>query len=71
MDWKKPVSSAQRSRLRRDKMHSGLCTACKHLRLVTTDRSYYVRCFLAEGQPAYRKYPQLPVVDCAGFSQIE
>jgi len=48
---------------------AGLCAACVHLRLLASPRSVFVRCGLAASDPAYPRYPALPVVRCAGFRQ--
>lgn len=69
--WKQSVSVEQRRQLVRNSIHAGLCAGCEHLRLATSARSYYVRCILAEADSRYQKYPQLPVVDCTGFLQID
>lgn len=45
---------------------AGLCVACRHLRLLRSDRSRFVRCWLAESDPAYPRYPVLPVLACDG-----
>jgi len=38
-------------------------------RLLASPRSVFVRCGLAASDPAYPRYPALPVVRCAGFRQ--
>lgn len=46
----------------------GLCGTCCHVRIVRSDKgSVFYRCSLAEKDPAYPKYPALPVVRCAGW----
>jgi hypothetical protein len=45
----------------------GLCATCVHLRLVASRRSVFVRCGLAAADPAYPRYPPLPVRRCAGY----
>lgn len=46
---------------------AGLCASCRHMRLVTNDRgSVFVRCAYAAVDPAFAKYPRLPVMACAG-----
>jgi hypothetical protein len=46
----------------------GLCSTCRHCRVVTTERSAFYMCRLSLTNPEYRKYPPLPVVRCAGHA---
>ena len=46
--------------------HPGLCATCVHLRLLRSPRSTFARCAKAERDPAFPRYPRLPVVACAG-----
>jgi hypothetical protein len=48
----------------------GLCAACRHLRLLASPRSVFVRCGLAATDPAFPRYPPLPVVRCAGYRPL-
>lgn len=48
-------------------LHPGLCAACEHLRLLSSKRSVFVRCGLADSDPAFVRYPPLPVRLCRGF----
>jgi len=48
----------------------GLCAACVHLRLLASPRSVFVRCGLAETNPAFPRYPALPVTRCAGYRPV-
>jgi hypothetical protein len=45
----------------------GLCAGCVHLRLLASPRSVFVRCGLADSDPAFPRYPALPVLRCGGF----
>ena len=46
----------------------GLCATCVYSRIIQSDRkSTFWRCALADTNLGYRKYPRLPVTDCAGF----
>jgi hypothetical protein len=46
----------------------GLCAACAWSRAVPSSRgATYVRCARAETDPAYDRYPRLPVVACPGY----
>jgi hypothetical protein len=60
--------AAERRRLlARLAVQPGLCAGCVHLRLLASPRSVFVRCGLADSDPAFPRYPALPVVRCAGF----
>lgn len=53
-----------------EQLRVGLCVSCEHVRRVTSDRgSVFYRCARAESDAAYRKYPALPVVMCAGYER--
>jgi hypothetical protein len=46
----------------------GLCATCRHVRVVRSDRgSEFYQCLLAATDPRFRKYPPLPVLQCAGY----
>lgn len=48
----------------------GLCRSCRHAKLNQTRRgTAYLRCTRAEWDPALTRYPRLPVIECAGFSE--
>ena len=65
--WRRPPDAAERLALARDPAApAGLCVDCRHLRLLRSGRSRFVRCLLAESDPAYRRYPALPVLVCRG-----
>lgn len=47
---------------------AGLCAGCRHARLNQTRRGpVYLRCLLAGVDPAYPRYPRLPVLRCDGY----
>lgn len=48
-------------------VHPGLCASCEHLQLLASKRSVFVRCGLADTDPAFARYPPLPVRACSGF----
>ena len=65
--WRRPPTAAERMELVRDPAApAGLCVDCRHLRLLRSGRSRFVRCMLAESDAAYPRYPVLPVLECAG-----
>jgi hypothetical protein len=47
----------------------GLCAACEHLQLLASKRSVFVRCGLADTDPAFLRYPPLPVRACRGYRE--
>lgn len=49
---------------------AGLCASCGHLRVLASKRSVFVRCGLAEADPAFPRYPPLPVVACRGYEEV-
>ena len=47
---------------------AGLCRSCLFVRLVQTGHgSTFYLCRKSEKDPAYVRYPRLPVLRCAGF----
>jgi len=49
----------------------GLCRTCRHARRVPTAPKLYWMCRLAATDPAFERYPRLPVVRCAGYQRAE
>jgi hypothetical protein len=48
---------------------AGLCRSCRHARVVRSDRgSTFIRCALAAVDPAFPRYPVLPVLACSGYT---
>lgn len=50
---------------------AGLCAACRHLQVLRSRRSTFVRCGLADRQLGFQRYPQLPVYFCRGHEPVE
>jgi hypothetical protein len=49
----------------------GLCATCGHARRIRSGRgSTFLRCGLSDTDPAYRRYPAIPVVECSGYDPI-
>lgn len=47
---------------------SGLCDRCLHQRLVPNSRgSVFSLCERSREDPAYPRYPRVPVLSCPGF----
>lgn len=50
----------------------GLCAACRWARVVGSARgSAFLRCGRSDLDPAFRRYPPLPVLRCAGFEAAQ
>jgi hypothetical protein len=50
----------------------GLCGSCRWRRLVTSSREQtYVLCQLSAEHPEFPKYPQLPVLACRGYADVD
>lgn len=46
----------------------GLCAGCRHHHWIVSGRgSRFLRCEKSFSDPAYPRYPQLPVFGCPGF----
>jgi len=47
---------------------NGLCDGCRHQRLVPNSRgSVFSLCERSREDPAYPRYPRIPVLSCPGF----
>ena len=50
---------------------TGLCDRCVHQRIVRNTRgSAFSLCERSRTDPAYPRYPRLPVFECAGFAPV-
>ncbi|HEY3865624.1 MAG TPA: hypothetical protein VGL54_06015 [Solirubrobacteraceae bacterium] len=64
-----PVSSTPPPRI---DPRVGLCATCKHRREVKNTRgSTFSLCERSREDPAYPRYPRLPVFDCRGYEREE
>lgn len=45
----------------------GLCASCQRSRIVQTDRSTFYLCTRSFTDPAFVRYPPLPVTRCPGY----
>ena len=49
-------------------MSAGLCDTCRHQRLVSNTRgSTFSLCERSRTDPAFPRYPRLPVLACRGY----
>jgi hypothetical protein len=47
---------------------AGLCDSCRHQRVVRNTRgSAFSLCERSKTDPAFPRYPRLPVVECPGY----
>jgi hypothetical protein len=62
-----PDMMNDRSRRLQPPADAGQCAACRHARVIESDRgSRFVQCDRSRVDPRYPRYPHLPVTDCAG-----
>ncbi|HWN74413.1 MAG TPA: hypothetical protein VNO13_01645 [Candidatus Udaeobacter sp.] len=48
----------------------GLCADCRNARLIESSKgSHFLLCQLSQSDPSFPKYPRLPILACAGYSQ--
>jgi hypothetical protein len=53
-----------------ERRRTGLCFDCLHAQRIQSARgSTFYRCKLSDTDPSFAKYPRLPVLHCAGYSQ--
>lgn len=51
---------------------TGLCSTCEHARKITSARgSAFILCALSEVNPAFPRYPRLPVKQCDGYVPVD
>ena len=59
-----------RPRGQQPKVAEGLCPSCKYMKLVTNDRgSRFYACERSRVDPAFARYPRLPVRVCPGYEE--
>jgi hypothetical protein len=47
---------------------AGLCASCRFAEIITSSRgSTFYLCALSATNPAFKRYPALPVLDCSGY----
>jgi hypothetical protein len=50
---------------------AGLCADCEYSKIVRSDRgAAFYQCLHSFTDPAFPKYPRLPVLKCSGYSKI-
>jgi hypothetical protein len=54
-----------------DLVRVGLCSHCANVQVIENRRaSRFYRCRLADIDPAFSRYPPLPVMTCSGYVPI-
>ncbi len=48
---------------------AGLCATCRHLQVLRSRRSVFVRCSRSDREAGYPRYPPLPVRFCPGWEE--
>jgi hypothetical protein len=52
-----------------EQLRVGLCARCVNAHVIENRRgSHFYRCRLADVDPAFLRYPPLPVIVCSGFT---
>ena len=53
-----------------ERARAGLCADCVHAKRIESSRgSRFYLCELSASDPAFRKYPRLPVLQCPGYTR--
>lgn len=53
-----------------DRARAGLCAGCAHVKVMVSDKgSRFFQCQRGLTDPAFRKYPVLPVWQCHGYEE--
>ena len=48
----------------------GLCGGCRHAHRIETRGGVYRRCTRSVAEPAFPRYPRLPMLSCPGFERL-
>ena len=65
------MSDEDSSISRHDGPKVGLCVSCEHCQRVPNTRgSVFLLCTRSRTDPAYPRYPRLPVLSCAGYERL-
>jgi len=64
-----PAGVREDPNLLSERSRAGLCANCVHARRIESARgSIFYLCGRSASDPAFPKYPQLPVIECAGHT---
>ena len=54
----------------RERVRAGLCATCQQARVIVSDRgSRFYFCERSKTDPAFPRYPPLPVIECIGYDE--
>jgi hypothetical protein len=57
----------ERDKTTTEKERAGLCANCAHAKKIASARgAKFILCELSTTNPAFPKYPRLPVLECSG-----
>jgi len=64
-----PLYVVEDHKLSKERFRAGLCADCLHARRIESSRgSVFYLCERSANNPAFPKYPQLPVIECPGHT---
>ena len=61
---------AEAPKLKPETEDVGLCASCRHARVIEGETSRFYLCEVSVINPAYPKYPVLPVLRCVGYKPV-
>jgi hypothetical protein len=65
------IIMAKQNKMEANEPNIGLCATCVHAREIQSDRgSVFYFCELSATDPAFPKYPRLPVLRCSGYTKV-
>ena len=62
-----PTNETDRAAVAR---RAGLCATCRHLQVLRSRKSAFVRCGRSDREPSFPRYPPLPVLACRGYGPL-
>lgn len=65
----RPLTEEDVAALEEAGVRPGLCATCRNARVLASPSSLFLRCAVAEVDPAFPRYPRLPVVECSGYDE--
>jgi hypothetical protein len=64
------MAGKDRTILADERARAGLCADCVHAKRIESSRgSQFNLCKLSASDPAFPKYPRLPVLQCQGYTR--
>jgi hypothetical protein len=69
MRYSRRVAQENKTVIAEERARAGLCADCQHSRRIESSRgSRFYLCELSATDPAFPKYPPLPVLRCSGYT---